>query len=270
LKKRASAVALFCLWSSVARADERAALVPIAVGAGATSTLQRAFHREIISALLGAGFRLKSPNEVDLFVGDRPEFLACRDGACLYEEATFLGVRRLILPRFDRNPDDSYTIGVALYDANERRFIATSTLRCSECTVDRVKELIGMAAVRIRSESEEFDVAKTPATNAPASIATPTVTAPVPPRSPLLRPFKWATLGIGLATTVAGITLMSLNNLCLSDTPPKTAANPNPVCPIVLDGFGTGAPLFAVGGALLITSGVLFYFDRPPNKKALE
>ena len=78
---------------------------------------------ELPRALAPAASQLVAPNEVDMKIGERPEFLQCRAGGCLAEEAAFLEVDRLILPRLERAPDGGFTVGVSVYDAGQKKIM---------------------------------------------------------------------------------------------------------------------------------------------------
>jgi hypothetical protein len=158
-----------CCLSVPARADEaRAAIAPVPVGQGAPAALQRAFQDELPRALAEAGFSLKPPNEVDMQIGERPEFLRCAGGGCLVEEAAFLRVGLLVLPRFEPAPDrDGYSLGLSLFDAGEKRSIADAVDRCTgNCTTDRLRASLRGLARRLRSASQkpgELEVSSEPA-----------------------------------------------------------------------------------------------------------
>jgi hypothetical protein len=70
-------------------------------------------------------------------IGERPEFLQCRGGGCLAEEATFLKVDRLLLPRLERGSDGSFTVGITVYDAAQKKAIG-----------DGVDRVAGVAELR--------------------------------------------------------------------------------------------------------------------------
>ena len=99
------------------------AIAPMTTGQNAPPEMQQAFSTELPIALAAAGFPMVPPNEIDMKIGERPEFLQCRGGGCLAEEAAFLKVDRLALPRLERAPDGSCTVGVAIYDAGQKKII---------------------------------------------------------------------------------------------------------------------------------------------------
>jgi hypothetical protein len=105
------------------------AIAPITYGQTAPGDVQRAFSDELPRALTTAGFQLMPPNEVDMRVGERPEFLQCRAGGCLAEEAAFLRVGRLALPRLERAPEGGYNVGISLYDSAHKRILCDAVER---------------------------------------------------------------------------------------------------------------------------------------------
>jgi hypothetical protein len=111
-------------WSPLASARSLTmAIAPMTTGLNAPPEMQQAFSTELPIALAAAGFPMIPPNEVDMKIGERPEFLQCRAGGCLAEEAAFLKVDRLALPRLERALDGSCTVGVAIYDAGQKKII---------------------------------------------------------------------------------------------------------------------------------------------------
>jgi len=153
--------------AAVAHAEEpRGAIAPVPVGQGAPAALQRAFQDELPRALAEAGFSLKAPNEVDMQISERPEFLRCSGGGCLAEEAAFLHVALLLLPRFEPAPDrDGFTVGLTLFDAGEKRAIADVVDRCAPCSVDRLRGTLRAVAKRLRTSAQrpgELEVASEP------------------------------------------------------------------------------------------------------------
>ncbi|MCU1278894.1 MAG: hypothetical protein JWM53_2440 [bacterium] len=118
-------VVVLLVSSGVAGARELVtAIAPLTTGQTAPPELQQAFSDELPRLLAAAGFRLLPPNEVDMKIGERPEFLQCRGGGCLVEEAAFLKVDRLLLPRLERAADGGFTVGLTIWDAGQRKTIA--------------------------------------------------------------------------------------------------------------------------------------------------
>ena len=115
-------VGVVLLWASAALAREQTiAIAPMTTGQTAPPDVQQAFSDELPRALTAAGFRLMAPNEVDMRVGERPEFLQCRAGGCLAEEAAYFKVDRLALPRLERSADGGFTVGVTIYDVGQKK-----------------------------------------------------------------------------------------------------------------------------------------------------
>jgi hypothetical protein len=175
-------------------------------------------------------------------------------------------------------PDGDYDVGFALYDVVERRIIAQASMRCSMCTVDKVRDAVQAAALKIRSDAEAGFPTEPVATPPPTAAPAPTPTAspaptpaaasgpaPAPVQSSKLKIAKYVTLGLGIATVVVGIPLIAQDGHCVD--PSVDPMNPNAAnnCPNVLDTMPTGAALLSIGGALLITSTVLFVLDRPKH-----
>jgi hypothetical protein len=111
-------------WSPLASARSLTmAIAPMTTGQNAPPDMQQAFSTELPIALAAAGFPMIPPNEVDMKIGERPELLQCRAGGCLAEVAAYLKVDRLALPRLERAPDGSCTVGVAVYDLGQKKII---------------------------------------------------------------------------------------------------------------------------------------------------
>jgi hypothetical protein len=136
--------------SSAYAAEPKVAIAPIAVQAPAD--LERTFQEELPRALAAAGFSLTPPNEVDMRVSERPELLRCASGGCLAEEAAFLRVERLVLPRLEpaTDKDGGLTLGLSLYDASQKKSICDAVARCTACTSDKLRATIQEAAVALR------------------------------------------------------------------------------------------------------------------------
>jgi hypothetical protein len=122
---RASALTVgLLLWSSLALAHAPlTAIAPMTTGQTAPPDLQQAFSDELPRALAAAGFALMAPNEVDMKIGERPEFLQCKGGGCLAEEAAFLKVDRLVLPRLESAVGGGFTVGLTVYDVGQKKAI---------------------------------------------------------------------------------------------------------------------------------------------------
>jgi hypothetical protein len=112
--------------------------------------LRRAFADELPRALAAAGVELLPPNQIDMKIAERPEFLQCRAGACLAEEAAFLQVKRLFVPRFDKASDGGFTIGVSVYDAGQKRTIGDVVDRVA--TVADVRAKLGAMGQKLGSD----------------------------------------------------------------------------------------------------------------------
>ncbi|MDB4968232.1 MAG: hypothetical protein JWN44_3921 [Myxococcales bacterium] len=297
-------IAVVLLAARAAPAREPAtAIAPVTTGQSAPPELQRAFSEELPRALRNAGFDLVPPNEVDMKIGERPEFLQCRAGGCLIEEAAFLRVARLALPRLDRAPDGNYTIGISLFDATQKRSVSDAVDRVA--TAAEVREKLNVMAAKLRTDLSrpgrlevnaqpaaaltvdgeakgstpwsgelpagdhvlalesggarvERDVSVPPGATARVDIA---LTAPPPPparRNPALRPLKWVTLVAGVAAVGAGAGLMVLDGRGSCSRPSGQLQ-----CPDLYDTKTGGLVALAGGGALVVTSVVLFIVDRP-------
>ncbi len=123
VRVRALTVGLLLSSSLAAAREPVVAIAPMTTGQTAPPELQQAFSDELPRALTAAGFALMPPNEVDMRVSERPELLQCKSGGCLAEEAAFLRVDRLVLPRLERAADGGFTVGVTLYDAGQKAAI---------------------------------------------------------------------------------------------------------------------------------------------------
>jgi hypothetical protein len=126
------------------------AIAPITYGQTAPGDVQRAFSDELPRALTTAGFQLMPPNEVDMRVGERPEFLQCRAGGCLVEEAAFLRVGRLALPRLERAPEGGYNVGISLYDAAHKRILCDAVERVA--SAGEIRDKLHAMAKKLRRD----------------------------------------------------------------------------------------------------------------------
>jgi PEGA domain len=146
----ATAVLLSC---AVAAAREpRMAIAPVLTGQTCPAELQRALADELPRTLARAGFDLLPPNEVDMRIGERPEFLQCHAGGCLAEEASFLRVRRLALPRLER-ASDGFTVGMSIYDVGQKRAIADAVERVSGSNAAaQLQKALHVIATRLHAE----------------------------------------------------------------------------------------------------------------------
>jgi hypothetical protein len=126
------------------------AIAPITYGQTAPGEVQRAFSDELPRALTTAGFQLMPPNEVDMRVGERPELLQCRAGGCLAEEASFLRVGRLALPRLERAPEGGYNVGISLYDAAQKRILCDAVERAA--SAGEIRDKLHAMATKLRRD----------------------------------------------------------------------------------------------------------------------
>ena len=164
----ATVVTVVALTCAVADAREpRTAIAPVTTGQTCPAELQRAFADELPRTLARAGFDLVPPNEVDMRIGERPEFLQCHAGGCLAEEASFLRVRRLAVPRLERASDGGFTVGMSVYDAGQKRAIADAVERVSGSNAaNQLRQSLLTIATRLHAELSRpgrLDVTAAPA-----------------------------------------------------------------------------------------------------------
>ncbi len=301
--RAAAAIVVFA--SVAARAGEvPTAIAPVTTGQSAPPELQRAFSEELPRALGAAGFALVPPNEVDMKVGERPELLQCKSGGCLAEEATFLNVGRLALPRLERAADGSFTVGITIYDAGQKKAVADGVDRVA--TAGEMHEKLVAMAERLHAELSRpgrLEVSARPAATltvdgqavgttpwagelaagdhvvalesagarverdvsvAPGGTARVDVElaqpAPLPPprHNRALAPIKWTAFVAGLAAVGAGAALVAIDG---HGTCTPLAGQRQ--CPSLFDTRTGGIAALASGGALVVTSVVLFVVDRP-------
>lgn len=292
------------LWAALAAAAEPpTAIAPLTTGQSAPAELQRAFADGLPRALGDAGFEVMSPNEVDMRIGERPEFVQCRAGGCLAEEATYLRVRRLALPRLERGADGSFTVGVTLYDAAQKRAIADAVERVAGAgelagkmqqmaqklraalarpgrlevtaqpgalvTIDgqprgatpwagELEAGDHLVALESGGARVERDVSVAPGATARIDVALTAAPPPPPPRRhPALRPLAWVSLAAGVVGVAVGAALLGVDghgSCALKDGQRQ--------CPELFDTRVGGAVTVAAGGALAVTSIILFAIDR--------
>lgn len=153
IARRAALLSILVLASAARAREPRAAIAPIAVGQDAPPEVQRAFQDELPRALAATGIDLVAPNEIDLRVSERPELLRCTAGGCLAEEAAFLRVQRLVLPRLDSR-SDGVGVALSLYDAVDKQAIAESVASCAQpCGAASVRAAVREAATQLRKGS---------------------------------------------------------------------------------------------------------------------
>ena len=131
MRLAAPTVGVLLLASAAFAREQTIAIAPMTTGQGAPPDVQQSFSDELPRALAAGGFQLMPPNEVDMKVGERPELLQCRAGGCLAEEAAFLRVDRLVLPRLERATDGGFTVGVSVYDAGQKNTLCEGVDRIS-------------------------------------------------------------------------------------------------------------------------------------------
>ncbi len=163
-----AAVTVVVLTCAVAAAREpRTAIAPVTTGQTCPAELQRAFADELPRTLARAGFDLVPPNEVDMRIGERPEFLQCHAGGCLAEEASFLRVRRLAVPRLERASDGGFTVGMSVYDAGQKHAIADAVERVTaNNAANQLRQSLQTIATRLHAELSRpgrLDVSAQPA-----------------------------------------------------------------------------------------------------------
>ncbi len=290
------------LCASVASAREMMmAIAPVTTGLGAPADVQQAFSEELPIALAASGFLLMPPNQVDMKVGERPEFIQCRAGGCLAEEAAFFKVDRLALPRLERTADGSFTVGITVYDAGQKKPICDGVARVGGAA-DMHEKLIALAD-KLRTDLSRpgrLEVTAEPAAAlsvdgqgmgttpwsgelpagdhvvalesggarverdvnvAPGATARVDVSlsgAPVARRGDALKPLKWVTLVGGVLAVGAGAALIAVDGRGACSRAPNQLQ-----CPDVYDTRTGGIVALAGGGALVVTSVILFVIDRP-------
>jgi hypothetical protein len=300
----APTVAVLLLVSVASAREQSIAIAPMTTGQGAPPDVQQAFSDELPRALAGAGFRLMAPNEVDMRVGERPELLQCRAGGCLAEEAAFLKVDRLALPRLERAGDGSFTIGITVYDAGQKKPICDGVDRVS--AAGEMHDKLAAIANKLRfdlARPGRLEVAASPAAvlsvdgeakgstpwagelaagdhvialesggarverdvnvapGATARVDISLTGGPPAGRASAIKPLKWVTLVGGVLAVGAGAALVALDG---KGTCSRTSGQLQ--CPDVYDTQTAGIATLAGGGALVVTSVVLFVVDRPRHQ----
>lgn len=297
------AVAIAVLASTAVAAAAELAIAPMTTGQGAPADVQRAFAEELPRALAASGFSLMPPNEVDMKVGERPELLQCKSGGCLAEEAAFFHVARLALPRLERAADGSFTVGVTIYDAAQKQPVCDAVDRVANAGEMRDKltaladklhgQLLRPGRLEVTSRPPanvfvdgrargvtpwsgelaasmhlvalesggarvERDVSIAPGATARVDVELSATTPSSARHSDAVKPLKWVTLAAGLAAVGAGAALVALDGhgTCTPLTGQKQ-------CPDVYDTRTGGIVALAGGGALVVTSVILFVVDRP-------
>jgi len=290
------------LCSSLASAREMMmAIAPMTTGQNAPPDLQQSFNEELPIALAAAGFLLMPPNQVDMRVSERPELLQCRAGGCLAEEAAYFKVDRLALPRLERAADGGFTVGITVYDAAQKKAIGDGVDRVASAA-EMHDKLIAMAdklraslsrpgrlevtaepgaaltvdgkragttpwagdlapgdhviALESAGARVERDVNVAPGATARVEVA---LSAVAPARhADALKPLKWVSLVGGVLAAGAGAALLAVDGRGTC-----TRAAGQRQCPDVYDTKTGGIVALAAGGALVVTSVILFVIDRP-------
>lgn len=284
--------------------DEPAtAIAPVTTGETAPAEVQRAFADELPRALGEAGFALLPPNEVDMKMAERPEFLQCRAAGCLAEEAAFLHVRRLFVPRLERAADGGFTVGVGLYDAAQKRTILDAVDRCG--SAGELRTQLHAMATKMRADVSRpgrLEVTAQPGAAltidgqpkgstpwsgelaagdhvvalegagarverdvsvAPGALARVDVQLTAPPPPPSRR--HPALRPLKWVALVGGVLAAGAGGALLA-IDGRAISSPScgtRQCPDLYDTKVGGAVAVAGGGALIVTAVVLFAFDRP-------
>jgi hypothetical protein len=299
----APTVGVLLLASAAFAREQTIAIAPMTTGQDAPPDVQQAFSDELPRALAGAGFQLMAPNEVDMRVGERPELLQCRAGGCLAEEAAFFKVDRLALPRLERAGDNSFTIGITVYDAGQKKPICDGVDRVASAA--EMHDKLAAVANKLRfdlARPGRLEVAASPAAalsvdgqakgstpwagelpagdhvialesggarverdvnvapGATARVDISLTAAPVHHGS-ALKPLKWVTLVGGVLAVGAGAALFALDGRGTC-----SRGSGQVQCPDVYDTKTAGIATLAGGGALVVTSVILFVLDRPRHQ----
>lgn len=298
---RVACAAVLLLAAAASAREPTMAIAPVTTGQTAPAELQRAFADGLPRALGDAGFTLMPPNEVDMKVSERPEFVQCRSGGCLAEEATFLHVGRLALPRLERAPDGSFTVGISIYDAAQKRSIADAVERAAG--PDDLSARLGTMAVQLRqdvSRPGRLEVRTEPAaalTVDGQAVGRTPWSGSLPPgdhvvaleangerveRDVNVAPASTARVDLALATmappvhrralramkwvTLIGGLLAVGGGAAMIALDGHQACRRQPgqrLCPNAFDTLIPGAATTAIGGALVVTGVILFAVDRP-------
>jgi len=307
---RLSWLAVICLLPSLAGAAEpRTAIAAIAVPPSVAPELNRAFQEALTQWLSAAGFSLKPPAEVDMQMGERPEFVNCRAGGCLAEEASFLRVQRLILPRLEP-ASDGFVVGLSAYDAGHKKVIADAIDRCAPCSADGLRAMVATLAKKLHAELAQpgtLEVTSQP----PGPLTVDGKVVGVTPWSGTLEPGDHVIAMASPAGRVERDVAVEPGKTARVNLLVPVAAAPPPrrgqlgilkwvalgvgvagvaagagllavdghgtcglaagqkQCPKVYDTLPAGAALVSIGGALLVTSVILIVIDRPARKFAL-
>ena len=299
---RVACAAVLLLAAAASAREPTMAIAPVTTGQSAPAELQRAFSDGLPRALSDAGFALMPPNEVDMKVGERPELVQCRAGGCLLEEAAYLHVGRLALPRLERAPDGSFTVGITIYDAAQKRAIADAVDRATG--PDDLSARLATMAMKLRGDLSRPGrlevtarpvaaltvdgqaVGRTPWAGAlppgdhvvtleaggerverdvnvaPASTARVDVQLAAAPPPERHRPALRAMKWVALV----GGALAVGGGAALLALDGKQACMRQPgqrLCPQRFDTLIPGAAVTAIGGALVVTGVILFAVDRP-------
>ncbi|HXU67954.1 MAG TPA: PEGA domain-containing protein [Polyangia bacterium] len=291
---------LSCSTLAVAR-EQTAAIAPMPTAQTVPPELQAAFADELPRSLSLGGFKLMPPNEVDMKVGERPELLQCRSGGCLAEEAAFLKVDRLILPRLEPAPDGGFTIGVSVFDAGQKKILCEGVDRVSAPAElhDRLTVIVGrlrgelLRPGRLEVHAQPTAVVSvdglakgaTPWTGeldpgdhvvaleaggarverdvnvAPGSTARVDVTLAVAPTPTHSRALR----PLKWVTLVGGVLAVGAGAalVALDGHGTCTRVSGQVECPDVYDTRTGGYVAIGAGGALVVTSVILFVLDRP-------
>jgi hypothetical protein len=243
-------------------AESRMAIAAVAIPATIPVELNRAFSDALPQALIAEGFLLKPPGEVDMLMGERPEFVNCRAGACLAEEAKFLQVQRLVVPRLEPT-SGGLVVTLQVYDATTRAQAAEVTDRCSPCSADDLRTHIAGAARRLHAALNPpgtLQVSSLPP-SAPVSVDGKVVGAT--PWSGELEPGDHAiSIGSGSARVDRDVSITSKHTARVDVTLPAAAAvavverpRRRPLAILKWVPLGVGVATLAAGAALLALDG---------------
>jgi hypothetical protein len=239
-----------------AEADsERVALGSFRVIGESTAGSSRLTMRSnLLGGLAAGGFSVVPDVELGRVLRDSPGLDGCETSPCFQRLAELVGVHRIVRVSLEVIGTSNYNFSLQLIDARSGGLLAAVDDGCQVCTINEANEALSKAAAALHQKAPAEGREAAPEA---AVVATPASPPPVSERSGTLRGLAIASIVVGGLAIGGGITLIVLDGYVTQ----KGTSAQGPF-EDKLHTLGAGIAAACVGGALAITSGVLFGYDH--------
>jgi hypothetical protein len=229
-------------------------------GESLTDPVRATLRAGALAALQAAGFDPISDEETARAAA--PDLSGCGTFTCLRRLAERLGAPRMVNVDIRLVGGSNYVIGLALVDAADGRAVAHGDEKCEVCNQREALDAIGAAAAALR---KQLDGAPAPGAAAAPAKVTATVITTSTPRPRVLAAAGIACAALGLSALAVGIPLLAIDG-------DVHARHVDSTGHFVVEQYrttGTGAAFTAIGLALGVASGVLFWRDHAERAVAV-